>query len=108
MSAFGVDAAQFGLRAGSPDDQSKALQRAVEETARARQPLAIAPGIYRVGNIRLPAGAQLIGVRGATRFLFADGPSLVMADGADHVTLSNLVSRRTAAAPAGRTRPRPS
>jgi uncharacterized secreted repeat protein (TIGR03808 family) len=91
VSAFGVDAAQFGLRAGSPDDQSKALQRAVEETARARQPLAIAPGVYRVGNIRLPAGAQLVGVRGATKFLFADGPSLLIADGSDHVTLSNLM-----------------
>jgi uncharacterized secreted repeat protein (TIGR03808 family) len=91
MSAFGVDAAQFGLRSGSPDDQSRALQRAIEETARARQPLAIAPGIYRVGNIKLPAGAQLIGARGATKLVFTDGPSLVLADGADHVTLSNLV-----------------
>jgi uncharacterized secreted repeat protein (TIGR03808 family) len=88
---FGVDAAHFGVRAGSHDDQSKALQRAVEETARVRQPLAIAPGSYRVGNIRLPAGAQLIGVRGATRLLFTDGPSLLAADGTDHVSLSNLV-----------------
>jgi uncharacterized secreted repeat protein (TIGR03808 family) len=91
MTAFGIDAAQFGLRAGSPDDQSKALQRAVEETVRARQPLAIAPGVYRVGNIRLSAGAHLTGVRGATRLVFTDGASLISADGADHVTLSNLV-----------------
>ena len=91
VSAFGIDAAQFGLRPGSSDDQSKALQRAVDETARARQPLAIAPGIYRVGNIKLSAGAQLSGVRGATKLLFTDGASLVTADGADHVTLSNLV-----------------
>jgi uncharacterized secreted repeat protein (TIGR03808 family) len=91
VSAFGVDAAQFGLRAGNPDDQSKALQRAIETTARARQPLAIAPGLYRVGGITLPDGAQLIGVRGATRFVFTDGPSLLACDNADHVTLCNLV-----------------
>ena len=49
VSGFGVDAAHFGLRPGSHDDQSKALQRAIDETARGRQPLAIAPGNYRVG-----------------------------------------------------------
>ncbi len=91
ISALGLDAAQFGLRPGSPDDQSRALQRAVDEAARAQAPLAIAPGVYRVGNIKLPAGAQLRGVRGATRLLFHDGPSLFSAEGADRVTLTGLV-----------------
>jgi uncharacterized secreted repeat protein (TIGR03808 family) len=91
VSAFGVDAAQFGLRPGSPDDQSKTLQRAIETTARARQPLAIAPGSYRVGNITLPEGAQLIGVRGGSKLVLADTGSLVTAGNANHVTLSNLV-----------------
>jgi hypothetical protein len=45
-SALGIDAGQFGLRPGSPDDQSRALQRAIDETARTRTPLAIAPGVY--------------------------------------------------------------
>ncbi len=36
ISKLGLDAAQFGLRPGSPDDQSRALQRAIEETARRR------------------------------------------------------------------------
>ena len=48
------------------------------------------PAVYRVGNIRLPAGAQIVGVRGATKLLLTDGPSLVMADDADHVSLSGL------------------
>lgn len=91
IGALGVDAAQFGLRPGSPDDQGRAFQRAVTETAGARQPLAIAPGIYRVGSVKLPAGAQIIGVRGASKLVFTDGPSLISAEGADHVTLSGLV-----------------
>jgi uncharacterized secreted repeat protein (TIGR03808 family) len=90
-SALGVDAAQFGLRAGSADDQSRVLQRAVDETARTRAPLALAPGVYRAGNIKLPAGAQLVGMRGATRLVLTDGPSLIAANGADNVTLSGLV-----------------
>ena len=54
ISALGVDAGQFGVRPGSPDDQSRALQRAIDETARTRSPLAIPPGIYRAGNLQFP------------------------------------------------------
>ena len=81
ISALGVDASHFGLRAGSPDDQSRTLQRAIDETARTRAPLAMAPGVYRAGNLKLPAGAQLIGARGATRIVLTDGPSLIAAKG---------------------------
>src|SRR5437667_5571741 len=91
ISALGLDAAQFGLRPGSPDDQGRVLQRAVDEAARARVPLAIAPGSYRVGHIKLPTGAQLVGVRGATKLIFTEGPSLLAAENADHVALAGLV-----------------
>jgi uncharacterized secreted repeat protein (TIGR03808 family) len=91
MGAFGVEGSQFGLRPGSSDDQSRVFQRAIDETARNRTPLALAPGSYRVGNLRLPANAQLIGVRGATKLVLSDSASLVSATGAEHVTLSGLV-----------------
>ena len=91
IGALGLDAAHFGLRPGSPDDQSRALQAAIDAAARARAPLAIAPGIYRAGNLQLPAGTQLIGVRGATQISLTQGPSLLAATGADHITLSGLV-----------------
>jgi uncharacterized secreted repeat protein (TIGR03808 family) len=91
IGALGLDAAHFGLHPGSAEDQSRALQAAIDAAARARAPLAIAPGVYRAGNLKLPAGAQLIGVRGATRIVLTEGPSLLAAAGADHVTLSGLV-----------------
>ncbi|MPZ37837.1 MAG: TIGR03808 family TAT-translocated repetitive protein [Rhizobiales bacterium] len=90
-SALGVDGAQFGLRPGSTEDQSRTFQRAIDETARSRTPLAIAPGSYRVGNLRLPANAQLVGVRGATQLLLSDSASLVSTIGTEQVTLSGLV-----------------
>jgi uncharacterized secreted repeat protein (TIGR03808 family) len=90
-NSLGVDGAQFGLRPGSPDDQSRAFQRALDETAHNRTPLAIAPGHYRVGNLRLPAGAHLVGVRGATKLILNGGASLIHAANAEHVTLSGLV-----------------
>ncbi|NVO16260.1 MAG: hypothetical protein HXX10_19690, partial [Rhodoplanes sp.] len=58
VSAFGVDAATLGVRPGSPDDQTAVLQRALERTAAAGAPLALPPGVYRVGGVGLPDGAR--------------------------------------------------
>ncbi len=91
IGARGVDGAQFGLRPGGTDDQSKAFQRAIDETARNRAPLAIAPGSYRVGNLKLPANAQIVGVRGASKLILSESASLISATGAENVTLSGLV-----------------
>src|ERR1700760_839340 len=77
ISSLGRDATQYGLRSGSPDDQTRILQRAIDDAARTQAPLAIPPGVYRIGQLRLPNGAQLVGVRGATRLIFIGGASLV-------------------------------
>jgi uncharacterized secreted repeat protein (TIGR03808 family) len=89
-STPGRDATQFGVRPGSPDDQTRALQRAIDETARAGAPLALPPGVYRTGLLKLPSGAKLIGVRGATRLAFTGGASLIACEGGEAVTLSGL------------------
>ncbi len=52
-SALGRDATQYGVRPGSPDDQTRVLQRAIDEAARAQVPLALPPGVYRTGLLRL-------------------------------------------------------
>src|SRR3984957_20176336 len=76
ISVLGRDATQYRLRPGSPDDQTKIRHRAIEEAARAQAPLAIRPGVYRTGQLRLPNGSKLVGVRGATRLVFTGGPSV--------------------------------
>jgi uncharacterized secreted repeat protein (TIGR03808 family) len=90
MSVLGRDATQFGVRPNSPDDQTKALQRAINEAANAQMPLALPPGIYRSGQLRFPNGAQLVGVRGASVLKFTGGASLVSGEGSNGVHLSNL------------------
>ena len=90
ISALGRDATQFGVRPGSPDDQTKFLQRAIDEAARAQAPLALPPGVYRTGPLRLPNGAQLVGVRGATRLVFTGGASMFTSEGASNACLNNL------------------
>ncbi|MDO8930955.1 MAG: TIGR03808 family TAT-translocated repetitive protein [Rhodocyclaceae bacterium] len=89
-STLGRDATQYGVRPGSPDDQTKALQRAIDEAARAQVPLALPPGVYRTGMLRLQNGTQLIGVRGATRLVFSGGASMLQGEGAGSIGLTNI------------------
>lgn len=89
-SLLGRDATQYGVRPGSSEDQTRALQRAIDEAARAQMPLALPPGMYQTGLLRLPNGAQLIGVRGATKLVFTGGASAIQSDGADAIGLTGL------------------
>ena len=89
-SLLGRDATQYGVRPGSSEDQTRALQRAIDEAARAQVPLALPPGVYRTGLLRLPNGSQLIGVRGATKLVFTGGPSAIQSDGSDSIGLTGI------------------
>jgi uncharacterized secreted repeat protein (TIGR03808 family) len=89
-SALGRDASQYGVRPGSPEDQTKILQRAIDEAARAQVPLALPPGVYRAGMLRLQNGTQLVGVRGATKLVFNGGTSMLSSEGAGSIGLVNI------------------
>ena len=88
--AQGLNAEQFGVQANAPEDQSPALQRAIDEAARAHRPLWLKPGTYRASNLQLRAGSRLTGVRGGTRLVLTQGPALLSAQGVEAVTLTNL------------------
>jgi uncharacterized secreted repeat protein (TIGR03808 family) len=89
-STLGHDVTQYGVRPGSPDDQTRNLQRAIDEAARAQVPLALPPGIYRTGLLRLQSGTQLLGIRGATKFVFNGGASMLQGEGAGGLGLSGI------------------
>ncbi|MCS3501168.1 putative secreted repeat protein (TIGR03808 family) [Bradyrhizobium japonicum] len=89
-SLLGRDATQYGVRPGSSEDQTRVLQRAIDDAARAQMPLALPPGVYRTGLLRLPNGSQLIGVRGATKLIFTGGASAIQGDGSDSIGLTGI------------------
>jgi uncharacterized secreted repeat protein (TIGR03808 family) len=89
-SLLGRDITQYGVRPGSPDDQTRALQRAIDDAARAEIPLALPPGVYRTGMLRLQSGTQLIGVRGATKLVFTGGASMLQGEAAASVGLTGI------------------
>ncbi|MBU6456352.1 MAG: TIGR03808 family TAT-translocated repetitive protein [Bradyrhizobium sp.] len=90
ISVLGRDATQHGVRSGSADDQTKALQHAIDEAARAQVPLALPPGVYRTGLLHLQNGTQLVGVRGATKLIFNGGASMLQSEGAGHIGLTGI------------------
>ena len=79
VSGLGVDAFHLGVRTSSTDDQTEALQRAIDRTAGARLPLILPPGVYRARALVLQTGARLVGVPGATRIVATDNLPLIVA-----------------------------
>ncbi|MEL6420916.1 MAG: TIGR03808 family TAT-translocated repetitive protein [Pseudomonadota bacterium] len=86
---------EFGVTVASRDaddapDQSRAVSRAIAETAKTGTPLLFPPGRYRLADISLPDHAHLIGVAGQSIIEFAGGPALFAIRGARDVHLEGL------------------
>lgn len=91
LGSLGIDVTHFGVNPGSPDDQSKEMQRAIDAAAAARVPLWLPAGNYLVGDLALPSGAQIFGIRGASRLILGAGRSIASTMQSDQTTLQGLV-----------------
>ncbi|MFZ1813256.1 MAG: TIGR03808 family TAT-translocated repetitive protein [Rhizobiaceae bacterium] len=86
-----LNAADFGLADGSSDDQSRALQRAIDAASLTNRPIFLPPGNYHVSNINLAQNTRITGVPGATRLVFSGNGHFLVAENAQHVELNGLV-----------------
>jgi uncharacterized secreted repeat protein (TIGR03808 family) len=86
-----LDATHYGVRPGAADDQSAALQGAIETAASDGRPLFLPPGRYDVASVDLPARVHLIGVPGESRLVFRGGAWLLRAEGGGRLRLEGLV-----------------
>lgn len=77
--------------AGAPDEQSAALQAAIDRAGRDGRPLFLPPGRYAVSNLRLPERLSLIGVPGETRLIYTGGGALMTASGCRQLCIDGIV-----------------
>ncbi len=83
-------AAELGLKPGSTQDQSAALQAAIDAAANRGAPLLLPPGRFRTGRLQLRPGTRVIGTARATTLEFAGGQAFLVGEG-DSITLEGLV-----------------
>lgn len=91
VGTFGVDVTKLGVRPNATDDQSRALQEAINAAAGSRVPLFFPPGVYRAADIVLPSGAHLVGVPGSSRIALGYGASIFASSRAEQISLIGLV-----------------
>lgn len=87
-----IDAGAAGIVPNLADNQSRRLQRLINEASASGVPVFLPPGIYNVSNIDLPDGARLTGVPGASRLVYGGEGHLLRADGAERIEISNIVA----------------
>jgi len=85
------NANQSGLRPGAVDDQSKLLQKILNNAALEDKPVFLPPGNYFVSNIVLPARTRLMGVPGGSRLIYTGGGHFLMSENGSHVELTGIV-----------------
>jgi uncharacterized secreted repeat protein (TIGR03808 family) len=86
-----VDAGDFGVRPGAPDDQSRAFGKMLQEAADRDAPIFLPAGTYVVSNLTLPKYVRLSGVPGASRIVYGGDGRLMVAEDAIHIELTGLV-----------------
>lgn len=84
-----LNARDFGVTTGG-GDQSRALQRAIDQAILRKMPLFLPGGDYALSNITLPSGLELAGVPGQTTLSYNGGGELLNVSDAAHVTLRGL------------------
>lgn len=86
-----LNAIEFGLTPSAADDQSRALQTALDQAASEGRALFLPAGNYHVSNINLPKRTRLYGVAGETRLTYTGAGHLLAAADSDLVYLADLV-----------------
>lgn len=71
-------------------DQTTAFQAGLDKATAEKRPFVLAPGTYRIGAIRLPDGAQVIGTAGLTTLTAGDGGLAISGGPAKRIVLSGL------------------
>ena len=86
-----LSAGDFGVRPGAVDDQSQAMQAAIDRASLDGKPLFLPPGRYEVSNLDLPSRLKVIGIPGETRLVYTGGGHLLQARDGCGISLDGVV-----------------
>ncbi|TXR49794.1 TIGR03808 family TAT-translocated repetitive protein [Phyllobacterium endophyticum] len=86
-----INAAEFGLKPGAPDDQTVELNALLVKASSSGQQIFLPPGTYIVSGVQAPGYVNLSGVPGKSRLLFGGRSALMTASGSTYIQLSGLV-----------------
>ncbi len=86
-----INAVEFGLNPGGPDDQTFKLNALLTKASSSGQQIFLPPGAYIVSGVQFPAYVNLLGVSGKSRLLFGGKSGLIRANGSSHIQLNGLV-----------------
>jgi uncharacterized secreted repeat protein (TIGR03808 family) len=78
------------LVSGSPADQSRALQQAIDDAAAQGCAVTLPPGRFIVSDIRLRAATRLIGEHGTTTLAFGGGEAFITGDRCDDAVIGGI------------------
>jgi uncharacterized secreted repeat protein (TIGR03808 family) len=91
-AASGVlNAVEFGLKPGSPDDQSVLLNKLLNQASATGEQIFLPSGNYIVSGLSFPTYVNLVGVAGKSCLRFGGRNTLISASDAAHIQLSGLV-----------------
>ncbi len=79
------------LEPNAGDDQTEAVQAAIDLCASRGAPLLLLPGHFRVGRLELRPGTRIVGAYGKTTLEFTGGTAFITARDAEGVGLEGLV-----------------
>jgi uncharacterized secreted repeat protein (TIGR03808 family) len=85
-----INAAEFGLKQASGDDQSSIFNELLHHAASRQEQIFLPAGTYIVSGVHLPSYVNMSGVSGRSRLRFGGNGTMLRADGG-HVQLSAIV-----------------
>ena len=85
-----IDAVAYRETSAAPDASSRKLQAMIDAAAKARAPVMLPPGTYKVSNLILPDNTQLIGVAGATRLVYGGDGHMLTATNVRSIRISDI------------------
>ncbi|MCU0831720.1 MAG: TIGR03808 family TAT-translocated repetitive protein [Rhizobiaceae bacterium] len=85
-----LNAVSVGLLPEVRDPQSRIFQEMLARAAELDEPLFLPAGDYRIANVTLPPTVRVIGVRGATRLIYAGGDFMLAGQGLAHVEMIDI------------------